>query len=268
MTDFPKLGYRKEEVLDKHWKHDRVANKLRAMAPSSLDLGEIDLRPWSSPRHNQRSLGSCVAQATIKALEIKRNVKYGTDKHVDLSVLMLYYLARELMSPPETHLDEGTYISHAMDALRRFGVCEEQKWPYDINKYATAPPWKAMRRGYVNRIDSFYRITSHGMARVEDVLLHLHAKNPVVFGTAITTDFRDTTADDIVGPVNGVIKGGHAMVIVGYLPNHKGQPVFVVENSWGDFADGGFFYVSPEYVADPWAFDFWACASPWDDWIR
>jgi len=257
-------GYRREEIQDKHWTHDRIADKLRAGITSSLDLGSIDLRPYCSPVQNQRSLGSCVAQATVKALEIKRIVKHGHEAHVDLSVLMLYYLARELMHPPETHLDNGTYISHAMDALRRFGTCEESLWPYDIDKYAVAPSWRTMRRGYVNKIDSFYRITSQGPKRLDDILLHLHAKNPVVFGTAVTKAFHDTKPDDIVGPINGVVEGGHAMVIVGWDAD---RGVGIVENSWGSWCDGGYCYVSPEFMMDPWMFDIWAVADGTEMWL-
>lgn len=269
MQSTPKLGgYRKEEVKDRHWDHQRVESSLRAAVDSSLDLGGIDLREWSSPRHDQKHLGSCVAQATVKALEIKRNIRKGVASHIDLSVLAVYYLARELMNPRETHLDKGTYISHAFDAIRRFGVCEEALWPYDTEKFDCAPSWSAMRRAHLHKIESFYRITSHGKQRVEDVLLHLHAKNPVVFGTAVTASFYDTTAETVVGPVNGAVKGGHAMCIVGWLPDHLGG-VFVVENSWGQgFADNGFFYASPEYVGDPWAFDFWACADAFDPWSK
>lgn len=260
-------GYRREDPQDKHWKHDRVRARLQLRAPSSLDLGEVDLRPYSVARHDQGALGSCVGNATVKALEIKRALKHGTEKHVDLSRLAVYYLARGLMYPPETGMDAGTYISHAFDAIRRFGVCEEKQWPYDSKRVLDAPSWMAMRRAYVNKIDSFYRIVSHGPQRVEDVLLHLHAGNPVVFGTSVTPSFYDTAADDVVGAVNGVVEGGHAMCVVGYLPNYKGG-VFVIENSWGDdFADGGFFYASPEYIGDPWAFDWWACAGGWEDWL-
>lgn len=125
-AELPRLGgYRREVVKPHHWNNELVRPKLKALSPSSTDLGDIDLRPHTSPRHNQRSLGSCVAQAVVKALEIKRIIKHGKENHVDLSTLMVYYLARNLMDPKETHLDSGTYISHACDAIRRYGVAED-----------------------------------------------------------------------------------------------------------------------------------------------
>lgn len=259
-------GYLPEDVKDKHWRHDKIKPKMAAaLGSSSLDTVTVDLRPFTSPRHDQRSLGSCVAQATVKALEIKRIMKYGKDKHVDLSVLATYYLARELMTPIMTKQDSGTYISLACDALRRWGICEESQWPYNISKYTVAPPWMAMRRAYINKIDSFYRITNDGDQRLEDVLLHLHSGNPVIFGTAVTKAFKKMTKDDVAGAPNGEIVGRHAMVIVGWLAD---RGVFVGENSWGsDWCDDGFFYASPEFLMSYQTKDLWAVAGGWEDWL-
>src|SRR5262245_22391546 len=69
---------------------------------------EADLRPYASPRHDQKNTGSCVAQATVKALENLERQKLcrergiapealPKDAHHNLSVLSLYYLSREQM---------------------------------------------------------------------------------------------------------------------------------------------------------------------------
>jgi hypothetical protein len=184
---------------------------------------------------------------------------------------MLYYLARELMADPnKVTEDSGTHISHACDALRRWGLCEETLWPYVTsgNTFAVSPPWSAMRRGYVNKIESFYRIVSHGQDRMDGILLHLHSGNPVVFGTAVTKKFmRETEKDTVVEAPQGRFVGRHAMTIVGWLPDHLGG-VLVIENSWGErFGDGGFFYASPDYIQSSQAKDIWAIAGGWEDWL-
>lgn len=68
------------------------------------------------------------------------------------------------------------------------------------------------------------------------------------------------------GAVNGVVsdfsttgnRGGHAVQIVGFLPNEKLQPnpkaggggYFIIKNSWGCGAgDGGFYYIPASYVS-------------------
>lgn len=264
----PKLGgYLPEDIKEKHWKNARVLGALKALhAPDGgLGLGDVDLREHTSPRHSQRALGSCVAQALVKALEIKRIQKEGRSAHVDLSTLHLYYMARELMIPPQTHVDGGTMISLACDALKRFGVCEEKSWPYVESKHHIAPPWFAAREGYLHRIKAFYRITGQGTDRLEGILLHLHAGNPVVFGTGVKSDFFDVGPGDVVQPIgNGVVMGGHAMVIVGYVDG-----CFIIENSWGtDWGDDGFARFHPDAIAEDWAHDIWAVAEGWESWHK
>ena len=134
-TDYRVDGFLPEPDSPKHWGfEDKLQSRLVVK-----ETGDVDLRPFTSPRHNQRSAGSCVAQSVIKALEIKRIIEYGRDAHVDLSVAMLYYLARELQFPPMTHKDTGTFVSHACDALRRFGVAPEEMFPYDADNVITPP---------------------------------------------------------------------------------------------------------------------------------
>ena len=261
-------GYLPEDIKPEHWTHDRVATALAKAAPSSFDLGEVDLRPFSVGRHDQKHLGSCVAQSVVKALEIKR-VQQGK-KHIDLSVLHLYYLARERMSTRPVHRDTGTQISLACESLRKQGVCTDKLWPYDTSKFDHSPSLMAMRESFVNKIDSYYRITSKGKDRINDILLHLHSGNPVAYGTALNKYFFNVDKHSVVGECTGRVKGRHAMCIVGWLPDHEGG-CFVIENSWGggnSWGDDGFFYASPDHLMDDQARDIWAIAEGFEPWVE
>lgn len=264
----PKLdGYVPEVIKPEHWKNDAIRPALLEFTGNiAFDLGTADLRPFCSPVQNQLRLGSCVAQASIHALELKRIQKYGREKHVDLSTLHLYYLAREQMSHRPTHLDSGTHISCAMDALRKIGVCSENLWPYDTRKFAVAPPVKAIRQAYVNKIQAFHRITSTLDARITDILIHLHAGNPVVYGTTLNKSFFNVDKHTVVGAFRGSRVGRHAMCVVGWLHDHEGG-CFVIQNSWGtSWGDGGFFYASPDHLSDPEAKDLWVITGGFEDW--
>jgi C1A family cysteine protease len=52
---------------------------------------------------------------------------------------------------------------------------------------------------------------------------------------------------------------------VGWDPNLYGG-AFIFENSWGDWADGGFGYISPDVVASDDSFDFLAMMGGWEEW--
>ncbi len=288
MVDFSKMtfnGFRPEKDDERrHADFAAIRNRMSATAPP----GGSDLRRWASPRHDQASSSSCVAQAWVKALELKRIQKYalealpvlgeakalefGRSKHVDLSRLALYYLSRELMSPPETDKDEGTYISVAADVLRRFGVCREAPdpdkpgdtafWPFDLNKVFVSPSWSAMRSAYVHKIDSWHKIYSVGHDRVDDVIQSLSAGNPVVWGTAVGQNWMGYDGTPI-GTLDGKSLGGHATVLVGW---DAAEEFFWGENSWGMGwgPDDGFYKLRPEVVESYLSSDFICATSGWE----
>ena len=251
-------GYRPEPDTSKLWVYeDRLKERMVLK-----DSGDVDLRPWTSPRHDQKLTSSCVGNSVVKALEIKRIMKYGHENHVDLSRLAVYYLARELMLPPETHIDGGTYISHAFDAARRFGVPTEAEWPWVESKITTPPSFMVMRNAYLHKIDSFYRIRSRGLDRVDEVIRCLRAGNPVVFGTYLDGTWINTKPDVVLKAVtrNESI-GRHAMVIVGWVDGK-----FVIENSWGTgWGDDGFGYLDPSVIAARGSLDFFVAQAGWEE---
>jgi C1A family cysteine protease len=259
-------GYRPEpqELQEKHWKFSAVRSTVMEQLGVSASLAS-DLRAFSSPRHDQRTTSSCVAQSVIKALEIKRIMRFGMSRHVDLSVSALYYLARELMLPSETDRDDGTYISLAADCLRRFGICAESEWPFDESRLFTAPSWRAMRRAFQNKISAWYRIDTTGADRVRDVILALAAGSPVPYGTTVGPNWRGYTAGAVLGKTDD-IEGRHATTLVGWDPQLHGG-VFIGENSWGtSWGDNGFYLISPEVIAAYESNDFIAITGSWEGW--
>ena len=269
-NDYPIMGsgFLPEEDSPDFWGfEDKVQPKMKAA--SIVTDAEIDLRPFTSPRHNQMHSSSCVAQAVVKALEIQRILKHGKDAHVDLSRLAVYYLARNLMFPPATNEDGGTFVRLACDTLRRYGVCTEEEWPFDLGKVYTPPSWMAMRKAYVHKIDSFYTIRARGQDRVESVILALAAGCPVVFGAAVGRNWNDyrtfiTGHEEPLKPPKD-ITGWHATVILGWK---DGQ--FIGENSWGKgWGHDGFYYMSPEYIAsDDHVHDFWVMISGYEPFMQ
>lgn len=282
-------GFRPEpDDEHKHPDFAVIRNRMSAWAPP----GDSDLRPFSSPRHQQSHSGTCAPNAVVKGLELKRIQKYtlenvqrlgweraleyGHSKHVDLSRLALYYLARELMDPPETDKDEGTYISLCADVLRRFGVCREAPdpskpgdnayWPFDLSKIFVSPSWLAMRQAYVHKIDAWHKIYSRGADRVDDVIQSLAAGSPVVYGTIIGENWLlyDGTP---LGPKSGRTLGGHATLLVGW---DSAGGYFWGENSWGRSwgPDDGFYKIRPEVIQSSDSSDFVVITGGWEEWVQ
>lgn len=228
--------------------------------------GDADLRPFSSPRHNQKQTSTCAAQSTIKALEIKRIQKYGLNAHIPLSVLDLYYGARDLMSPKETHVDEGTHLYLTCEVLKRFGVCREELNPFKEENIFKPTPVMATRESYMNKIQNSFRITSLGNDRVDDVIKNLRMGNPIVFGTLIGDSWFDYSTKseplNVIDPSNA--KGGHATTLVGWV-----NGTFVDENSWDtSWGHDGFAYLRPEVIASNTSSDFWVIVEGSEAWIE
>ncbi len=251
-------GFRDEPDSPDHWNYeDRLKDRMSAFAP-----GDVDLRPFSSPRHNQRFTSSCVGNSVVKALEIKRIMQHGHDAHVDLSRLAVYYLARELMLPSETHLDGGTYISHAFDVLRRFGAPTEAQWPWDTSKVKSPPSFMAMRSAYLHKITGYFKIRSTGDGRVAEVIRCLRAGNPVVFGCNVDGSWYGLGKNHLLKPVSRSDRDGrHATVLIGYADGK-----FIGENSWGaDWGDDGFYYMDPSVIAHLDSRDFWVAQTGFEE---
>lgn len=239
---------------------DKDAAPMLAKLPI-IATGDVDWRQFTSET-NQLSLNACAGNATADSVEFLNAVSEEATAAaenrapaptVQVSRLFVYNMSRQEMG--ELGSDEGTYIRVCFDVLSRFGVCREDVWPYDPAKVFTSPSLKAQREATGHKIHSYYRIKDYGTARVDQVIQALRAKHPVVFGTQVTNGFMSLSGDSTVGPpTDGKdIAGGHAMMIVGYV---KGN--FLVKNSWSkSWGDGGFCYLTPEYIAWNGTADLW-----------
>jgi C1A family cysteine protease len=211
----------------------------------------VDLREWASPVEEQRQLGSCTAQAVVGAYELLTKMHYP-DQFVDLSRLFLYYNARKISG--DINEDIGAYISTAIEAVKTYGLCREDLWPYDPNKFDVEPGYICYRDARKRTIDQVYEIASH-----EEIIDMLDQQYPVVVGVAVYSDFDRINNQSAVLKMPAATEepmGSHAMCIVGY-DDLKQQ--FLLRNSFGDdWGEGGYFWIPYEYAdanfSDMWAF--------------
>jgi len=258
------------DSLKAYWDFDA---QLKPHLAAAAAPGDIDLRPYSSPRHNQGQTGSCVAQSVTKALENLERQKLcrqrgispsqlGPNDHKNLSVLALYYLCREKMRPSQVNEDKGTFIWLACDCLRLFGVCTAEEWPFDPDKVSESPPVMAMREAYDHKISAYYRIKTTGTDLVASIRDALRANYPVVYATDVGDNWMHYRAGDVLG-LPGSTEGGHATHLVGW---DQAKGVFIGENSWGTgWGDDGYYLIAPEVIANPISQDFWVITGSWEE---
>lgn len=231
---------------------------------NDIDVYNMEVSEENTYVANNFGVHNCVGQSVIKSLEIKRIMKHGHEKHVDLSVLDIYWGARERMNPPQTGVDSGTYISLACDVLRKFGVCREELHSFKTENIFKAPPIMASREARLNRIEGHFKIKTQGSNRIDDMIFNLKAGNPIVFGTSVGTDWFRYNGGKNPIRVEKDPKGGHALCVVGFI-----NGLFIIENSWSEnWGEDGFAYVSPEVFTHPSTRDIWVMVDGSEAWTE
>lgn len=246
---------------------------------------QSDLRRFSPPamRQNQWRTSTCVAQSSVRAVEIKRvirayeaekargssddaSMEHALGQHVDLSRLMLYFMSREMMNPPETNKDDGTFISFAAEAFTRYGVSLESDWPWDERMIFTPPTWGAVRGAFVHKVKTWNKIYSRANDRVNDCILSLSVGNPVVYGTVVGRAWQQYDGSKPLDLIDGVVVGSHATVLVGWDPTRQ---LFIGENSWGTgWGLNGFYEIKPDVIASTDSSDFVTYYGGWEGYLE
>jgi C1A family cysteine protease len=232
--------------------NSQTTYKLSQSAAESV----VDLRTWDSPVESQGALGSCVANAVTNAYELMQN-KTDPTRFEELSRLFVYYHARYLENSVDQ--DSGVwYITSALDALAKFGVCNEQLWPYEISQFAKQPTPDCYADAADRRIPAYTKVEC-----VPGMVENISRGKPVLLGMYVYDSFLNLESgkDTVTMPSNTDLPvGGHAVLAVGYSqPDQK----ILIKNSFGTaWADAGYAWLPysyiEKYVFDKWIFDI-AC---------
>jgi len=219
--------------------------------PISYDLRTSGFMP---PVLNQGSLGSCGPNQISNALRFC--LKKNKFQDFQPSRLFIYYYTRLIEGSPLNE-DSGISIRGGLNAVQKYGACNETIWNYNVSNFSTQPSTDAINAAQ-NHIPGFRYI------RIQQNLINIkqavYGGYPVILGLQLYSSFEsDTTAK--TGIVNMPNKqteqllGGHCVSIIGYNDNAK---IFILMNTWGNWGNKGFFTVPYDYILDPTlASDFW-----------
>lgn len=226
--------------------------RTRITPVESTSTYDIDLRQWCSPVEQQSNAGSCVANAAVGGIEMRR-IRNGLP-HVDLARLFVYFNAR--VGNNTTGVDNGSYPKLALESLTRLGVCKESLWPYDTTKVFARPTWSAYRDAYAYKINQFYRITAAGETRHNQIIEALRSHHPVIFGVQVWESFRKCTGVVTMPTLLEKKLGGHSMLIVGVDIANR---MYLIRNSWGtDWGEAGYARMPFDYLEIGNAGSFWS----------
>lgn len=221
-----------------------------AYKPAKAQLAKsVDLRKWASPVDDQYQLGGCVGNAIANAYELEVNRLYP-NKFTELSRLFIYYNARASMG--ESQYDVGTTIRAGLQAVKKFGVCAESIWPYNIEMFDDRPSVAAYEDAKNRKIESYKRVLMQ-----TDIMDALANQKPVVIALMVFSEFMELNQTKSTVPIPSkasIEQGGHAMCLVGY---DMDRSAFLAKNSFGtEWGDQGYCWIPFEY-AKQYAFEQW-----------
>lgn len=214
---------------------------------------KVDLRPRDSPVYDQLTLGSCTANALAGAMEFNQR-KQGLPTWVP-SRLFIYYQERFLEGTVSQ--DSGAEISDGVNVVNCNGVCREITWPYDVNRFASAPPEAAIAEAFNCQSVEAEALNN---ANIDDLKACLAGGEPFVFGFTVYESFESdamAATGQMAMPFPAEKElGGHAVMAAGY---DDSMHAFIIRNSWSpDWGLGGYFYMPYAFISDTsQCSDFW-----------
>ncbi len=213
----------------------------------------VDLREWCVPPMDQGALGSCTAHGVTGAARFHIR-KRGTTDDFPMSRLQLYYDSRA--SEGSTASDAGAEIRDVIKTLATKGVGHEDLWPYDLSRWADAPPSEVYDDAVQYKALVYRRVPVNAMNLKQTIAMG----HPVVIGVSVYDSFESEqtalTGDVPVPRHSENMVGGHCMLVVGY---GQRPGTFTVRNSWGaDWGDKGDCYMPEEYLGNSsFGSDYW-----------
>lgn len=242
----------------------KYADYLEGKSGGSVPPAKASLKSKMTKVKNQKSRGTCVAFASVAALEYAYGTK-ALKKGEDLSEQDAYYVMKQAEGSGETHCDNGLVTYRAAGYLTDHAIARDKYWRYQSTEKMGCPvsarddlrPAKAKSNAHYRIKSSKLIFRDSELTKDEGMSINnpkyleaiLAAGYPVVLSTHVAgwTKLRsviDVQLDERGEPLE--FDGGHAMLLVGY--NRKKQ-YFIFKNSWGSWAGyGGYLRLSYDYL--------------------
>lgn len=215
---------------------------------------KADLLQYCPSVYDQKSLGSCTANATALCMEILENVKQ-LSTHLKPSRLFLYYNSR--MIEGTVNEDSGATCRDAIKSAAKYGAPPESTWPYNTSNFKTRPSASIYTTAKAATIDAYERVDSTSLVAIKSAIVSVL---PIQIGFSVYDSFESSyVAKTGIVPLpkySESMLGGHSVALIGY--DDQSQR-FLCRNSWGQsWGNKGNFTIPYAYLTNArLASDFW-----------
>jgi C1A family cysteine protease len=246
---------------------ERLKRHRKRSLPPQIDLRQDADGVYFSPTEDQGPLACSSVFACLCLVEYFERRTLGNT--FDPSKLFLYKTARKLRGMPG---NSGIDLRSTFKALVRYGVPPEEFWPYrpaafddelhDLTLLGFARDFAALRYFRLDLPDKT------GVEVLQRVKSFLSARFPVAFGFPVPRSLNGG-AEIPYRPTFDAIRGGQAVLAVGYDDNHRAatKGAILIRSSWGTaWGEAGCGWLPYPYVLERLACDFWTLLR--DDWLK
>jgi hypothetical protein len=170
--------------------------------PATLPAS-VDLSASLPPAWDQSQLGSCTA-FTGAAAVVFDLVKQGIGLAFVPSFLFLYYNERK--DDGTIPVDAGSSMREIAKALAKYGLAHDAFWPYNISRFADAPPAAAYDDGLKTVLTQYLAVAQD----VNAIKSCLADGYPVMVGVSVYQSFENAAATGDVpmpAPPNDRLRG-------------------------------------------------------------
>jgi C1A family cysteine protease len=208
---------------------------------------------------SQQHVECCTASASLLAIETMLSMR---GQRINFSRLFLYYMTRKLQGRLG---QKGAELKFAMEALSKFGVCTNQRWPLTLDRVNMEPDMMALQDAGNYRSSSYEEVSPH---RYKE---YLHNGIPIVIGMYTGKKFwglQGPLQEHRYKPVNKLdnrVSKGHAITIIGYDDDINGGS-WIIANSlgpkWGFYGCAAIPYECEKDIVETFAITGFAGITP------
>ncbi|WP_125256789.1 C1 family peptidase [Brevundimonas fluminis] len=202
----------------------------------------VDLSQYMPPPGDQGDQNSCVGWAVayaVKSYQEQRELRWSFFEGGSLKQERIFspsYVYNQI----NNGMNVGTLFPHALNLVAEHGAAPLSSMPYSRYDAQVSANAHAAAKRY--RIDTWRTVNAQAPMEVK---AQIAAGFPVMIGAEVDEGFSRLSGAQMWRAHEGAVKGGHAMVVVGYDDARK---AFRLINSWGTgWGDGGYVWVTYEH---------------------
>ncbi len=195
--------------------------------PAQWDWRDVSGNDWTTPIRDQKQCGSCVAFATVAAIEANLEIfRRDPSLNPDLSEADLFFRGCG------NCCGRGWTFTPALRYAQSSGIPDEECNPYEGDSTGSCPD----RDKRIVKIESYKTITNSSAAKE-----WLSQRGPLIGGMSVYEDFF-YYEKGVYQNAYGGYAGDHAICVVGY-DDAKG--CWICKNSWGQsWGESGWFKIA------------------------